>query len=82
MVTLIAAKSSTRYRLQSDSYLPLALLMKQLLYRLERSSKSTEQQTSLKVTTSSPLPLDNLFSEIGYHLTSRKLVADLKVSVV
>lgn len=78
VVTVIAAKMSTRYRLQSDSILPLALLVKQLVSRLERLSNNAEQQSSVNVTSSSPLPLELLFSAIESHLTFRKQVADLK----
>ncbi|KAK3930621.1 Protein PTHB1 [Frankliniella fusca] len=78
VVTVIAAKTSTRYRLQSDSILPLALLVKHLIFRLERILKSVEPKASIKVTSSSPLPLDHLFSAIDSHLTCRKHVADLK----
>lgn len=79
IVSIIAAKMSTRYRLQSDSIFPLALLVKQLITRLESSLKSSAQETSLKVTASSPPPVEHLFSHIEKHIQCRKLTADLKV---
>lgn len=78
VVTLIAAKMSTRYRVQSDNLSPLALLSKQLVYRLQNFSKNADQQSKLKITSSSPLPVELLFSCIESHMEKRKDVSDLR----
>lgn len=78
VVTLIAAKMSTRYRLQSDSIFPLVLVVKQLVSRLEYFTKSSNQN-NLRIISSSQLPIEHLFSCIEDHMNRRKLVADLKV---
>lgn len=82
MVTLIAAKMSTRYRVQSDSLFPLALVSKQLVYRLQHFSKNADQQSSFKITSATPLPIELLFSCIEGHMNSRKEVLGLRVSNV
>lgn len=78
VVTLIAAKMSTRYRVQSDHVFPLALLVKQLVSRLGHFSKTSDKQIPLKVVSSTPLPLENLFPCIENHMKCRKNVSDLK----
>lgn len=80
VVTLIAAKMSTRYRVQSDSLFPLALVSKQLVYRLQRFSKNGDQQSVFKIASLSPLPVEHLFSCIESHMGTRKDVSDLRVS--
>ncbi|XP_023709246.1 protein PTHB1 isoform X3 [Cryptotermes secundus] len=68
-VTVLAAKSSQRYRLQCDTLPSLCLLTSQLVQRLNRHFSRHEGFTC---SYSSSLPLHELFSEIGTHFFFRE----------
>ncbi|XP_069672728.1 protein PTHB1 isoform X2 [Periplaneta americana] len=69
IVTVLAAKSSQRYRLQCDTLPSLCLLMSQLVERLK---KHFSKNKDFKCSYSSSLPLHELFSEIGTHFVFRE----------
>lgn len=76
-VTVLAAKSSQRYRLQCDTLPSLCLLTSQLVQRLSRHFSKHEDFTC---SYSSSLPLHELFSEIGTHFLFRKKARKIQVS--
>jgi Bardet-Biedl syndrome 9 protein len=76
-VTVLAAKSSQRYRLQCDTLPPLCLLTSQLVERLNRHFSRHEDFTC---SYSSSLPLHELFSEIGTHFLLREKAGKVQVS--
>ncbi|KAJ9592377.1 hypothetical protein L9F63_015945, partial [Diploptera punctata] len=69
VVTVLAAKSSQRYRLQCDSLPSLCLITSQLVERLNRHFS---KQKGFMCSYSSSLPLHELFSEIGTHFLFRE----------
>jgi hypothetical protein len=76
-VTVLAARSSQRYRLQCDTLPPLCLLTAQLV---ERLSRHFSRQEDFTCSYSSSLPLHELFSEIGTHFLFREKARKIQVS--
>jgi Bardet-Biedl syndrome 9 protein len=76
VVTVLAAKSSQRYRLQCDTLPPLCLLTSQLVERLNRHFS---KQKDFGCSYSSSLPVHELFSEIGTHFLFREKARKIQV---
>jgi Bardet-Biedl syndrome 9 protein len=76
VVTVLAAKSSQRYRLQCDALPPLCLLTSQLVERLNRNFS---KQKDFMCSYSSSLPVHELFSEIGTHFLFREKARKIQV---
>lgn len=76
VVTVLAAKSSQRYRLQCDTLPPLCLLTSQLVERLNRHFS---KQKDFICSYSSSLPAHELFSEIGTHFLLREKARKIQV---
>lgn len=76
IVTVLAAKSSQRYRLQCDTLTSLCVFTSQLVERLNRHfSKHKDFICSY----SSSLPIHELFSEIGTHFLFREKAKKIQV---
>lgn len=80
IVTILLAKSSERYRLQSNSFASLNLLMEQLIYRLNRHY-SNKSDFSIKFNSSS-LPTNELLGYINEHFNARQKVIHLQVIIM
>ena len=76
VVTVLAAKSSQRYRLQCDSLPSLCLFTSQLVERLNRHFA---RHKDFVCSYSSSLPLHELFSEIGTHFLFREKARKIQV---
>jgi Bardet-Biedl syndrome 9 protein len=76
VVTVLAAKSSQRYRLQCDSLPSLCLFTSQLVERLNRHCARHKDFVCLY---SSSLPIHELFSEIGTHFIFREKARKIQV---
>lgn len=76
VVTVLAAKSSHRYRLQCDSLPSLCLFTSQLVERLNRHFA---RHKDFVCSYSSSLPVHELFSEIGTHFIFREKARKIKV---
>ncbi|XP_044732129.1 protein PTHB1 [Chrysoperla carnea] len=76
IVTILAAKSSQRYRLQSDSIASLNYLTQDLILRLK---KHFIKQKDFNITqTSTSLPISQLLDAIDRHFKSRQNVLELQ----
>ncbi|XP_076329618.1 protein PTHB1-like [Tachypleus tridentatus] len=69
-VTVLASKTSQRYRLQSDSFPALWLLISELMKRLNRHFKRGSG-SDVKLSYSSNIPLQEYFEVIKEHLECR-----------
>jgi hypothetical protein len=76
VVTVLAAKSSQRYRLQCDSLPSLCLFTCQLVDRLNRHFA---KHKGFVCSYSSSLPIHELFSEIGTHFIFREKARKIQV---
>jgi hypothetical protein len=76
VVTVLAAKSSQRYRLQCDSLPSLCLLTSQLVERLNRHFA---RHKDFVCSYSSSLPVHELFSAIGTHFLFREKARKIQV---
>jgi len=76
VVTVLAAKSSQRYRLQCDSLPSLCLFTSQLVDRLNRHFA---KHKDFVCSYSSSLPVHELFSEIGTHFLFREKARKIQV---
>ncbi|KAJ3626277.1 hypothetical protein MTP99_016789 [Tenebrio molitor] len=75
VVTVLLAKSSERYRLQSDSFASLNLFIEQMVYRLQ---KHYANKSDFAITFSSPLPLIEPLQYVNRHFQSRQKVVLLQ----
>lgn len=69
-VTVVASKSSKRYRLQSESFPAMAVLLEELVARLVKHHVGKEPV--FEVGYSGPLPLNEYFEIIDRHFELRK----------
>jgi hypothetical protein len=76
VVTVLAAKSSQRYRLQCDSLPSLCIFTSQLVERLNRHFA---KHKDFVCSYSSSLPVHELFSEIGTHFLFREKARNVQV---
>lgn len=76
-VTILLAKSSQRYRLQSDSIASLNLFTEQLIIRLK---KHFESNAEFLITHSSALPTAQFLEIIERHFVKRNIVLSLQVN--
>lgn len=75
-VTILLAKNSQRYRLQSDSLISLNILIKQMVFRLSKHFSGVE----FKISYTSSLPTEQFLKYVRNHFEKRKNVNELQVS--
>lgn len=75
-VTILLAKSSERYRLQSNSFTSLNLMIEQLVYRLKRHFSN---KSDFSINYNSSLPTNELLGYINEHFNARQKVIHLQV---
>lgn len=80
IVTVVAAKSSNRFRIQSDSLTALTTVLNVLLNRLRNGNeeKSLSASTS-KIITSPQFPMEQIIIAVVEHFEARKSVKELTV---
>ncbi|KAG5900310.1 hypothetical protein JTB14_026318 [Gonioctena quinquepunctata] len=74
-VTILQAKSSEKYRVQSDSLASLSVVIEQLIFRLTRHYSNTND---FKVFCVSALPSNELVSYVDGHFRKRRRVEELE----
>lgn len=75
-VTILTAKSSQRYRLQSDSIISMSVLVEEMIRRLKHHYKD---EKDFQITLGSQLPINKTIDLIKVHYDRRKSVIDLEV---
>lgn len=75
-VTVLLAKTSERYRVQSDSMLSLNIVVEELINRLMNHYQKTKE---FAVTFSSSLPIPQVLEYVNQHFASRQEVITLEV---
>lgn len=75
-VTILLAKTSERYRIQSDSMLSLNLLVEEVVYRLQ---KHYQKNKEFSISFSSSLPLPQILEYVNQHFACRQEVITLEV---
>lgn len=71
VVTMLAAKTSQRYRLQSDSFPAMWIVTSELIRRLRQWIARTGRESDLIVSFASNMPLNELFEVIDHHFQMR-----------
>ncbi|CAH0555835.1 unnamed protein product [Brassicogethes aeneus] len=79
VVSILLAKSSGRYRLQSDSFASLNLLIEIILVRL---AKHFSNKCEFKVSYASALPANELLSYVNSHFNVRQRVKNLQAELM
>lgn len=74
--TILLAKSSERYRLQTDTFTMLSILVEQLILRLKKHFNNV---ADYKISFNSPLPASEIFNYANEHFGVKKKVNDLQV---
>lgn len=77
-VTILLAKSSNRYRIQSNSLTSLNLTMEQLIFRLNKHYSNIDD---FKIYLGSSLPTNEVLPYITKHFKKRQEVTDLEVGI-
>ncbi|XP_063927791.1 protein PTHB1 [Zophobas morio] len=75
VVTILLAKSSERYRLQSNSFASLSLLVEQMVDRLK---KHYSNKSDFAITFNPPLPINEPLQYIGRHFEARQKFSSLQ----
>ncbi|DBA69081.1 TPA: hypothetical protein ACH3X2_013241 [Trebouxia sp. C0005] len=83
VVTILVSKSAGRYRIQSDSFEAMWLIVQELCLRLTKffsTAESSEQehagsQEDFAITFKEPVPLEELWASIEKHWQARQAVA-------
>ncbi|EDV26341.1 uncharacterized protein TRIADDRAFT_22294 [Trichoplax adhaerens] len=70
-VTLLASKTSQRYRLQSDNFEALALVTRQFVERMKANFANDKNPDKFKVSFTGSLPLHEFFELIDAHFNIR-----------
>uniref|UniRef100_A0A0B7AJ40 PTHB1 N-terminal domain-containing protein n=2 Tax=Arion vulgaris TaxID=1028688 RepID=A0A0B7AJ40_9EUPU len=70
VVTLLASKTSQRYRLQSDSFESMCLPLQELVARLNSHFKKSDH-SDFRITFDGPLPLQEYFELVDTHYNYR-----------
>ncbi|XP_060529140.1 protein PTHB1 isoform X3 [Cylas formicarius] len=73
--TILLAKSSERYRLQSNSLASLSLLVEQLIWRLRKCQGNRDD---FRISFNPDLPVDELFEYVRRHFDCKKNVSLLQ----
>lgn len=76
-VTILLAKSSERYRLQSDSFASLSLLIELMIRRLKIHHTDNSE---FRVFYNSSLPANDVILYVNNHFKKRQRVNQLQVS--
>lgn len=76
-VTILLAKTSERYRLQSDCMLSLNVILEELIFRL-RSFFAKNKDFTMSFTNA--LPTAQVLQYVNYHFDARQRVKNLEVS--
>ena len=82
-VTVLVSKSSNRYRLQSNDFHCMWLILSTLTKRLVQYFQGArgpdgEPTADFEITLGQPLPLEDYFGAIDNHLSMRHQVAQLE----
>lgn len=75
-VTILLAKTSERYRVQSDVMLSLNVVLEELIHRL---AKYYHKNKTFSVSFSSALPITQFLEYVNQHFVSRQKVVALEV---
>lgn len=75
-VTVLLAKSSNRYRIQSNSLASLSLAIEQIILRLHKHYNNTDD---FKIVFGSSLPGNEVVPYIAKHFKASQLVNELEV---
>lgn len=75
-VTILLAKTSERYRVQSDSMLSLNVVVEELIHRLTNYYHKTKE---FAIMFSSSLPVPQVLKYVNQHFASRQEVITLEV---
>lgn len=75
-VSILAAKSSKRYRIQSDDFVCLNLLVREVIKRLKENYKSSPDFT---ITYDSQLPIQESLKYVQDHFNNIQEVTKLQV---
>ncbi|XP_029735561.2 protein PTHB1 [Aedes albopictus] len=84
-VTIVAAKNTNRYRVQSEDLLGIPLVVMSLVERINQRSATSQdgKKSTLKVSISSSPPIEGLLQEIDKHynlrLQHKKITEELEV---
>lgn len=74
--TILLAKSSQRYRLQSDSMASLCIVLREIVERLR---KHYSNEANFKITSGTSLPVQQLLEHVRRHYEKRRSVTQLRV---
>lgn len=77
LATLLLAKTSERYRIQSDSMLPMNVIIEELVQRL---MKHYHKNKDFSVSFSSSLPVAQVLEFVNQHFAARQEVVTLEVT--
>lgn len=78
-VTILLAKSSERYRLQSDSFASLSLLIELMIFRLKMHYSDNGE---FHVFYNSSLPANDVILYVNNHFKRRQRVSQLEVGTI
>ncbi|ELT91668.1 hypothetical protein CAPTEDRAFT_90837, partial [Capitella teleta] len=71
VITMLASKTSQRYRLQSDDFASMWPLLSDLLLRLKSYFRVGQTSSDFKITYEGPLPLQEYFEVLDKHFECR-----------
>lgn len=75
-VTVLLAKTSKRYRIQSDSILSLNVVVEEFIHRL---SKHYQKEKLFAMSFTSSLPIPQILEYVNRHFVARQEVVTLEV---
>lgn len=78
IITILLAKNSNRYRIQSNSLASLSLAMEQMTFRLHKHYNNTDD---FRLVLGSSLPGNEIIPYITAHFKSRQMVVELEVGL-
>lgn len=78
IVSILSSKSNNRYRIQSDSFEMMWLVIDQLVKRLEQHFKKAKEGTQFKAGFAGPLPLAEYGEVIDAHFEHRQNLDQVK----
>lgn len=76
LVTIVAAKNSNRYRIQSDHLPAMACILEALLRGIKDNADA-----KVRISTTSPLPINALISHVDAHYKSYEKVGIIRVRI-
>lgn len=76
--TVVASKTALRYRIQSDDFPSMWLIVAELVRRLNYRFRKEDENSRLKCTHSSSLPIEELFNVVEEHFEHRQALEQLE----